>query len=616
MKRRLFFSGCLIRFSLFVLVLGATVSAGEQAVYGAESGTLPGKRLFYALDASGALSIGDLLERPGTADFLPMTAPLPSFGFTEDAVWLRLDLREEPDMDRTLLFSLRTARLREVDWYLVRDQRLIQHRAEGIDRPPTEALRGRYPAFLAELPAGEAYTLYLRVRSDSSVWLPLHWASLSDMLEMEMRWNFLEQAFLGFGFAMVIISILVSLAHPGGGFVRLAGITFFFLGYHLLFHGYLDWWFPGLPAWFHRHLLLVCAGGSSLFMLLFTKNYFLDKAIGRFSRGLLTCCPPVCLVLVLILTVMPFRSAAELTLLLNLFVYGFGLFLSGQMYFRHRIPSDFCFLLAWLFTTLTIAAFGLQIHLTVSGPLHPLNITRMLIPMMYLFFLAANLQRQRNLLDEKEKLLEARQAETRAHLEALRYQLNPHFLFNALNSIEALALEDPRKISPLVRKLATVLRLRLKPSKGGVNTLKEELKMVRAYLDIEKIRFEERLDVEWRLSAEEETLPVPEMILQPMVENAIKYGMIMNEEMRIRIVTAERENSLCLQVWNKGRLVRNPPADSTGNGIGLKNLQTRLNFHYGDRAAFMLREEMGWVVAEVDIPLDFKPNASTANFNH
>ncbi|MCC5845790.1 MAG: histidine kinase [Verrucomicrobia bacterium] len=606
MKRPICFSGGAIRIILFLCVFGAR----------AESGPALGSPMLYYLDSTGALNLDDVLEGSGTADFSPAPSSIPSFGFTGDRVWLRLDLGAEADAERMRLFSLRTARLREVDWYLVQDQRLIQHRAEGIDRPPPEDFRGRYPAFLAELPAGDAVTLYVRVRSDSSIWLPLHWAPLGAMLEMDMRWNFLEQAFLGFGFAMVIISILVSLAHPGGGFVRLAGITFCFLGYHLLFHGYLDWWIPGLPAWFHRHLLLVCAAGSSLFMLLFTQKYFTDKDVGRVSRWLLTRSPLVCLLLVVILSAVPFQAAAHLTLLLVLWAYGFGLLLSGRMLYRYRTLGDLCFTLAWFLTALTIVAFALQIHFPVSGPLHPLNITRMLIPMMYLFFLAANLRRQRNLLDEKEQLLKARQAGTRAHLDALRYQLNPHFLFNALNSIEALALEDPGKIPLLVRRLATVLRLRLKPSKGGLNSLKEELHMVRAYLDIEKIRFEERLEIEWRLSAENHEVPVPEMILQPMIENAVKYGMMMNEEMKIRIVTAERDGTLCLQVWNKGRLIRNPAANESGNGIGLNNLQTRLRFHYGEKAGFMLREGSGWVIAEVEIPLSLKPNESTADFNY
>ncbi len=615
MTRRRFFSGLLSCVFGFAQILGASVGAGEQAVYGTESGGLPGEPFFYFLDTSGELSIGDILERPGRADFSPMTTSLPSFGFTGDAVWLRLEPGAEADAERTLLFSLRTARLREVDWYLVRGREVLKYRAEGIDRPPAETLRGRYPAFLAEIPAGEAYTLYVRVRSDSSIWLPLRWAPLSEMLEMDMRWNFLEQAFLGFGFAMVMISILVSLAHPSGGFVRLAGITFFFLGYHLLFHGYLDWWIPGLPTWFHRHLLLVCAGGSSLFMLLFTKNYFMDKAIGRFSRWLLTYSPPVCLVLVLILTVMPFRPAADLILLLNLLVYGFGLLLSGRMFYRRRTPSDFCFMLAWLFTALTIAAFGLQIHLPVSGPLHPLNITRMVIPMMFLFFLVANLQRQRSLLDEKEKLLEARQAETRAHLEALRYQLNPHFLFNALNSVEALSRSAPWKISEVVLKLATFLRLRLKPSSEGLLPLREEITICRAYLDIEKIRFEERLQLVWQIDEACEEFRVPEMILQPLIENAVKHGLRQNETQYLMVSAEQKKNLLVLSVRNNGKLLDISTKQNSLTPLGNANLQKRLFYQYGNKGRFTLNQQEGWVTATVMIPLTKEMDAEDSS-NH
>ncbi len=614
MRRSICFFGVVIQVCL--CVFGADAPDRKNAASGFGSGAGAGKPLFFSLDVSGARGIEEIFSDSGTAEFSLLTSSLPSFGFTRDSVWLRLDLESDEDAERTLLFSLRTARLREVDWYLVQDQQVIEHRAEGIDRPPYDGFRGRYPAFLVELPAGEPSALYVRVRSDSSIWLPLYWAPLRDMLEMEMRWNFFEQAFLGFGFAMVIISILVSLAHPAKGFVRLAGISFCFLGYHLLFHGYLDWWIPGLPAWFHRHLLLVCAAGSSLFMLLFTQSYFMDDEISPFSRRLLVYSPPACLVFVLVLSALPFRTAAHFTLLLNLWAYGFGLLLSGRMLMRHRTLSNLFFTLAWFFTALTIVAFGVQIHLPISGPLHPLKITRMLIPMMYLFFLAANLRRQYSLREERENTLKARQAAVRANLDALRYQLNPHFLFNALNTIDALSRLAPEKISGVVLKLATFLRLRLKPARDGLLPLSEEMIICRSYLDIEKIRFEERLQVVWRIDDRCEQLLVPEMILQPLIENAVKYGLKQNETLHVLVSAEMNDGRMCLSVRNNGRLVGGSGMKPSETGVGLENVQKRLRFLYGTQGMFSLKEETGWVIATVMIPAKKAPDESYSVFDY
>jgi hypothetical protein len=131
------------------------------------------------------------------------------------------------------------------------------------------------------------------------------------------------------------------------------------------------------------------------------------------------------------------------------------------------------------------------------------------------------------------------QLETRllaqARLETLRYQLNPHFLYNALNSIEALSREAPTQIPETVRRLCECLRYALHPKKNGLATLEQELHAVSSYLRVEEIRFGENLVVETDVSDAVRSVAVPEFLLQPLVENAIKYGM-RTSEMPLRVV--------------------------------------------------------------------------------
>lgn len=181
-------------------------------------------------------------------------------------------------------------------------------------------------------------------------------------------------------------------------------------------------------------------------------------------------------------------------------------------------------------------------------------------------------------------------------LKNLRNQLNPHFLFNSLNSIRALIDLEPSIAKKSVTTLSKLLRNSLVLGSKPLITLGEEIILVQEYLELEKIRFEERLQIEWNITAEEDML-LPPFILQTQVENALKHGISKLESGGKVIVNIELiNNSLILEVQNSGEL------NFTSNrGIGIENTKRRLQLQYGESANFSIKEVGGMVVSRIKI---------------
>ena len=191
------------------------------------------------------------------------------------------------------------------------------------------------------------------------------------------------------------------------------------------------------------------------------------------------------------------------------------------------------------------------------------------------------------------------EAETKAaQLRLLRYQLNPHFLFNTLNSISSLIAGDRgNDANGMLLKLSTFIRFALERDDMTLTTLREDLMAVELYLDIEKVRFSDRLVVELDVTADAYRCSVPSLLLQPIIENAIKYAIAQSEEGgTIRVSARVEEQLLILSVDDSGpgdSPITSPPslegADASGTGIGLQNTRERLSTLYG--AMFSVEED-------------------------
>ena len=210
------------------------------------------------------------------------------------------------------------------------------------------------------------------------------------------------------------------------------------------------------------------------------------------------------------------------------------------------------------------------------------------------------------------------EAETKAaQLQLLRYQLNPHFLFNTLNSIGSLiAAKRGIDANGMLLKLSTFLRFALERDDMTLTSLREDLMAVELYLDIEKVRFSDRLVVELDVTADAYRCSVPSLLLQPIIENAIKYAIAQSEEGGIIRVSARVEDQvLILTVDDSGpdelqKTVSAPPEneDASGTGIGLQNIRERLTTLYG--AMFSVEKgssPLGGFRARISIPATAQP---------
>ena len=200
---------------------------------------------------------------------------------------------------------------------------------------------------------------------------------------------------------------------------------------------------------------------------------------------------------------------------------------------------------------------------------------------------------------ERENALQANFLANKAQLEVLRYQLNPHFLFNALNSIRASIDEDKQRAKHLVTEFSEFLRYSLTSNEASNIPLREELAAIRNYLAIEKIRFEEKLDVRFEIEPQAEDYQLPSFLIYPLVENAIKYGMNQDAPMRLHISACVSNGKLHIEVANTGHWKINENGDSLG--IGLRNVEQRLAQLFPDRSRFEIAETDGWVRAKIEI---------------
>ncbi len=215
----------------------------------------------------------------------------------------------------------------------------------------------------------------------------------------------------------------------------------------------------------------------------------------------------------------------------------------------------------------------------------------------FVYFLITYLM---ELKSQKEKTLAATAAAKEAQLQMLQYQLNPHFLFNALNSVRTLLYQDTRKADQMITDLSEFLRYALSNEENRSVCLKEEMDITKLYLEIQKVRFEDKLKIDFHIQDDTLKAEIPSFLLQPLVENAVKYGLKTSQPpLRLRISAKMERGALCITVENSGNLCG--PKDSQCHGTGLRNVQLRLDQFFPGRNRFELRQDGEHVSARIRI---------------
>jgi two-component system LytT family sensor kinase len=232
-------------------------------------------------------------------------------------------------------------------------------------------------------------------------------------------------------------------------------------------------------------------------------------------------------------------------------------------------------------------------------------------------FMLENIRLQRKRVEQEQLAQELRLQTSKSELKALRAQINPHFLFNALNAIASLIHTDPARADEAVEQLAEVFRYTLRRSDSEWAPLDQELIFARAYLDVEQARFGQRLVCTIDSDHQVPAPSIPSMLLQTLLENAVKHGVSQERGPgRIDVIVRTTGDEVTIEVRNTGPVARDPSAHEAtargglvrsgqgGEGFGLHSVRERLKGHFGDRASFTLtRDEAArMTVARLTLP--------------
>ena len=190
----------------------------------------------------------------------------------------------------------------------------------------------------------------------------------------------------------------------------------------------------------------------------------------------------------------------------------------------------------------------------------------------------------------------------------LRYQVNPHFLFNSFSSLRALIRTNREKAEEMVSKLSEFYRYSLTSKNNAEVPLIEEIEAIEHYLEIEKIRFGNKLNIDISLDPLAEEYPVPCFLIHPLAENAIKYGMKTSSlPLKIKIDARVKKNKLIICVANSGKWLKNTDnRDVHGTNTGLANIKSRLEYSFPNNHQLNTREEDGFVKVIIEIQKEVK----------
>jgi hypothetical protein len=216
---------------------------------------------------------------------------------------------------------------------------------------------------------------------------------------------------------------------------------------------------------------------------------------------------------------------------------------------------------------------------------------------MLLFFILLAWHTALLALRASARAADAERLAQEARLVALRYQLNPHFLFNVLNSAIMLVDEDPRRAQTMLTLLSSLLRQTLADEPSTETTLGRELELIDRYIEIQHVRFEDKLDVALDVPAAARGCAMPPLLLHALVENAVKHGLRTSATLPVKIqLTAAYDGAaLRIEVANTGRMA------PRGDGVGLRNIADRLDTLYPGRHSFAIAERDGAVRATMEI---------------
>jgi two-component system, LytTR family, sensor kinase len=297
------------------------------------------------------------------------------------------------------------------------------------------------------------------------------------------------------------------------------------------------------------------------------------------------------------------------SLICLLITHGYRHVMNRRQWLRLSVPK----LLPWVMPTIAVMSvlvYFLRIPANIiSGrlfdPRDAFDVEQFLLTWSFyviIFFLWSVFYFTYHYIEQYNKSLKYEASRIEIELNNLKSQLNPHFIFNALNSIRALVDENPKKSKQAINHLSNILRNSLVSDRRRLTKFDDELKIVRDYLSLESIRFEERLKTEFSIDPDSSVFLVPPLMIQTLVENGVKHGIAkLTEGGTISVSTRVEGGLMKIQIRNSGHY-HNTSTKRKG-GLGLKNTAQRLKLLYGENASFKIENESDtFVLTEIVIP--------------
>jgi hypothetical protein len=601
------------RLSLSVILVVLLWSAGcsrEGAVLvekssDAESPDYRIQQITFLRDPSGTLGPNDVLGPPWTEEFREFGRGIPSFGFSTDAVWCRIDLPGRSS--GSVVAELASTRLDHVTWYEVCDGRILQEVRNGWqDGNRGEPAPASYPALRIDVSPEQTYTLLIRVCSECALTLPVTLVREQDFDVLTLRRGYVAHLQVGASIAVVATCLLLGLTFRDVLFVLLGlfGIAGFVYG--ALYDPVLSLQPFPIPPSFSRIGGSLAASVASFVLIMFCGAYAGWKNLSPVDRLLLIIAVLLTVSLLLLHLTLPFRSLNRILGLCLTFTECCGIWIISSPWRHKRESTDFFVLLVVLLAHVPALMFILQLEQMVPTLLPPQSLRFVPLPTVVSGITCVLIRRRQSAEQLRFSIAQAQAGESEARLAALRMQLNPHMLLNCLTAVSALSRTAPERIPVLIDNLAAILQSRLKPTPPQLWTLAEELHLARALVELDHVRYTDSPALHESVQLEAESCLVPEMLLQPLVENALKYGRTGTGPPVICLSATVAGNRLAITISNK-RAIGKSAHFFPGFGIGMQNIRQRLELLYGHAAKFELELTPGHFKAILGLPAVQQP---------
>jgi len=550
-------------------------------------------------DPAGTLTVEEVLECAGPEQTSIPSDSVLSFGFSDSVVWGRIDLSSNRSVRAVV--EIPSTRLDCVDWFEVRGGVVSRTVPNGL-----QAGRGfaplSYPSLLLDIERERPVTVLCRIQSLGSLTIPLVIAAEEDWRRVDQQRRFLSYSQIGGSVVVVVIVLMLGLHFRDWSFALLAMSCCCVLSYGLLFDNVIS--LPGvsLSAWWIREGSSLTAILAAVCILGFSATYTGSSNLTKGDRTVFFLAMTFAMLFCTAHFVLPFRSINRMLSSQQTIVVLAALWITSSRWRRYGHREDLVLFLTLILCHTPAVLLMLQLLGWIPIGLTPSSLRFMAMPVIFCSLFVVLLQRRQAIAQLQLNTALAQAGEADAKLLALRLQLNPHMLMNSLAAISWLSTESPQKIPRFIENLSAILQSRLRPSTGQFWNVSAEIQLAENLLELAAVRFGDRVRHSTRVSAEGARCLLPEMLVQPLVENAIKYCPLDLPLAEIRVVAELQHNRLLITVENsiKPGTIGNVP---DGLRIGHANIRQRLDLLYEKSAKFTFFAAESVVTAQLELPI-------------